>query len=50
MQNTKTFFLNCISLSKAARDKLYECRLKEKTLQLFGTIPKTKIKNKKVTA
>ena len=43
------FFLNCISLGKATRDEFYESRLKEKTLQLFDTIPKTKHKNKKIT-
>ena len=43
--------LNCISLSKAAGDEFFNSRLKEKTWQLFDSIPKTKnIENKKITS
>ena len=49
-KEVQDFLLNCISLGKAARDEFYESRLKEKTLQLFDTIPKTMKKNKKITA
>ena len=49
-KEVKDFFLNCISFDKTARDKFYGSTLKGQTLQLFGNIPKSKSKSKKVTA
>ena len=41
------FLVECINLSRAARNEFYQSHLEEKALQLFDTIPKTKRKTKK---
>ena len=39
--------MNCTSLGKAARNELYESRVKEKNMQSLETIPKNKNSTKK---
>ena len=46
-KDKEVFLMNCNSLGKAARNELYESRLKEKNIQLLETVPKTKKSTKK---
>ena len=46
-KNEEDFLMNFISLGKAARNELYESRLKEKSIQLLETIAKTEKSTKK---
>ena len=46
-KDEEVFLMNCSSLGKAARNELYESRLKEKNIQLLETVPKTKKSTKK---
>ena len=48
-EDETNFLLSRISLGETARDEFYESCLKEKSLKLFDTIPKTKKKSKKAT-
>ena len=41
-KDEEDFLMNCNSLGKAARNKFYVSRLKEKNIKLLKTIPKTK--------
>ena len=46
-KDEEDFLTNCNSLEKTARNEFYESCLKEKNIELFQTIPKTKKNIKK---
>ena len=46
-KDEEDFLMNCTSLGKAARNELYESRVKEKNIQSLETIPKNKNSTKK---
>ena len=46
-KDEEDFLTNCGSLGKAARNELYESRLKEKNIPLLETIAKTNTSTKK---